>query len=121
MISSKFFFLSLILFFSSSVFGIEQSYKLKIIKKEERELFGGLGPSTGPLGCAFNLYISEKPVSSLTFKCGAIDKFKEDWLYVYSQADTFWVCPKKSFTKDDCLKCPECNLKIDLIKKMNVP
>ncbi len=121
MILNKLSLLLLILFFSSAGFTSEQSYKLRIIKKEERELFGGLGPSTSSLGCAFNLYINENPVSSLTFKCGAIDKFKEDWLYVYSKADIFWVCPKKSFSKDDCLKCLECNLKIDLIKKMSMP
>lgn len=118
----KSFLLMIAIVFSLSLssFGSDQVFKLKILKKEERELFGGLGSSNGPIGCALNFYISEKPVSSLTFHCGSLEKFKEDWLYIFSRSGEYWACPKNQYIKEDCLKCTECAQKIELIRSKSL-
>ncbi len=94
------------------------SYQIKILKKEERELFGGLGKSNAPSGCSFNIFIMTD--SSLSFPCGNMKDFAGDWIYIFYQENIYYVCPQRDYSKSKCLVCSECKFKVSEIKKLNV-
>ena len=82
-------------------------HKIKILKKWDHELYGGLGESSGAIGCSSDLFIEEH--SSLSFRCGTTGKFQE-WVYVFAKGDRLHVCPTENFDTWNCLRCYECEI-----------
>lgn len=91
--------------------------KVKILERNDHELYGGLGNQSGPIGCSSDLFV--EPNSSLSFRCGTTDGFG-DWIHVFSSSNTTYVCPDNVFSNDRCLECQECSTKIDRLKALDV-
>lgn len=114
-------FISILLFINLSCTGnsTQFKYKLKVLKKEEG--FIGCFGDNCKATCSQSLFIMED--SSLSFPCDAktkVNKFTENYMYVFLAGQDYFVCPIKSYLKEDCIICPECSFKVDQMQKMNV-
>ncbi len=77
----------------------------------ERHIFGGLGPSTEPLGALTEFIVEGKGAPLFDIDGMHADRFSSKTVYIFDDGKSYSVCPTE---KEDgaCLPCPECVRKL---------
>lgn len=99
----------IILFVFLNVNAAEKVYQIEVSTVEERPLFGGLGPSTKPLGYTTEFFEAELSTIPLISIYGQhADKFKNKILTIFKDSK-YYICSTDKFD-NKCIECFECGV-----------
>ena len=87
---------------------------------QEREIYGGLGESTGPIGAVTEFMEPEHSTPFLTLGGSHAGLFQTDYIYVVRKGRGMMICADAAGTDSGCVPCSECNGLQDRLVSLDV-
>lgn len=75
---------------------------------QERDIYGGLGDNTGPIGAVTEFTLPEDDTPFLTLGGRHAGIFHTDYIYVVREGRAMMICADAAATDSSCVPCSEC-------------
>ncbi len=81
---------------------------IEVSSVQEREIYGGLGNNTGPIGSVTEFTAPEHPYPFLTIGGAHAVRFNANHIYVVRNGGQMFLCADASAATNSCVPCGEC-------------